>query len=110
LFQKLSNIITNPTPYDIRAMSEAPISEDFFRKEQIYLPSNIIRGPFKNLRQYLDVQFRLLREDYISPIRDSIMSYKANPNMQRYDGGRYGYPLNFQFKKYFTINQFCFSH
>ena len=33
------------------------------------LPSNITHGPYPNAIQYLDIQYRLLREDFIHPLR-----------------------------------------
>ena len=33
------------------------------------LPTNIIEGPYLNTLQYLDIQYRLLREDFIHPLR-----------------------------------------
>lgn len=42
-----------------------------------YLRPNIVKGKYKNTEHYLDVQFRLLREDYIKPLRDGISEYLA---------------------------------
>ena len=30
---------------------------------------------------YLDIQFRLLREDFVSTIRQGVKDFKANPNL-----------------------------
>lgn len=40
-------------------------------------------GAFRDCAHYLDVQFRLLREDYVRPLRDGLHQYK-----QRRDTGQ----------------------
>ncbi|CAG5128459.1 unnamed protein product [Candidula unifasciata] len=35
-----------------------------------------IEGGYKNIQHYLDVQFRLMREDFIYPLRDAIVNFK----------------------------------
>lgn len=45
-----------------------------------YLRRNKEKGSFSDIEQYLDVQFRLLREDFVSPMRDGIAVWKAHIN------------------------------
>ena len=40
-----------------------------------YLRRNKIRGQYNDLDHYLDVQYRLLREDFVAPLRDGISDY-----------------------------------
>ncbi|KAL3859443.1 hypothetical protein ACJMK2_009663 [Sinanodonta woodiana] len=40
--------------------------------------ANKAEGKYKNLDDYLDIQFRLLREDYVKPLRDGIEEYHRN--------------------------------
>nr|XP_034330562.1 NFX1-type zinc finger-containing protein 1 [Crassostrea gigas] len=40
-----------------------------------FLRRNKERGGYRDLNHYLDIQFRLLREDFISPLRDGIQEY-----------------------------------
>ncbi len=42
---------------------------------QPYLRANIIKGGYQDWDHYLDVQFRLLREDFIGPFREGITNY-----------------------------------
>nr|XP_022287767.1 NFX1-type zinc finger-containing protein 1-like [Crassostrea virginica]XP_022287768.1 NFX1-type zinc finger-containing protein 1-like [Crassostrea virginica] len=42
-----------------------------------FLRRNKEKGKYKDLDHYLDVQFRLLREDFISPLRDGIQEYNT---------------------------------
>lgn len=53
----------------------------FPRPEDISCPQgtvvpNKIKGPYNNVEHYLDVHFRLLREDFISPVRQGINEYR----------------------------------
>lgn len=43
----------------------------------IILSPNIIKGSYKNVSHYINVQFHLLREDFLSSLRKSIQCYKA---------------------------------
>lgn len=43
------------------------------------LPENILEGPWKSKETYIGSQYQLLRYDAINPLRDSICSYKNNP-------------------------------
>lgn len=52
-----------------------------FFAEVSYLRRAIIDGKYNDAAHYLDVQFRLFREDLISPLRDGIAVYKRNGNI-----------------------------
>ncbi|XP_052131340.1 NFX1-type zinc finger-containing protein 1-like [Frankliniella occidentalis] len=41
-----------------------------------YLRRNVVVGPYNDVEHYLDVQFRLLREDFVRPLRDGIKEYE----------------------------------
>ena len=43
--------------------------------QQSYLRPNIEKGGYNNWDHYLDVQFRLLREDFVAPLREGITQY-----------------------------------
>ena len=43
-----------------------------------FLRRNVVNSNFKNLETYLDIQFRLLREDFIRPLREGIKEFKDN--------------------------------
>ncbi|GBN41411.1 NFX1-type zinc finger-containing protein 1 [Araneus ventricosus] len=40
-----------------------------------FLRPNVVEGRYQNTEHYLDVQYRLLREDYVKPLRDGIAEY-----------------------------------
>ena len=59
-------------PDDFRAICIVPTSQEVAENEQPFLRPNIVGGGFKDLNQYLDIQFRLLREDLVGPLREGI--------------------------------------
>ena len=65
-----------PPPNDFREMSIFPeINSDIHTAEQPFLRENIVKGEYEDGEHYLDVQFRLLREDFIRPLRNGIHEY-----------------------------------
>jgi len=60
---------------NFRELSVYPTLNDL-QIEELYLHPNIIKGPYRNVEHYLDVHFKLLREDFIAPLRNGIQSYK----------------------------------
>ncbi|KAJ8267933.1 hypothetical protein COCON_G00131050 [Conger conger] len=57
---------------DFRLMSVFPTYEDVHTTELPFLRPNIVGEKFKDGETYLDTHFRLLREDFIKPLRDGI--------------------------------------
>ena len=53
-----------------------PTAEELAVDYDPAIQSNIIKGKYKNVEQYLDIQYRLLREDFVRPLRKSIIDYK----------------------------------
>ena len=41
-----------------------------------HVKPNIVKGSFKNWQHYLSIQFNLLREDFVAPLRKGIFNYK----------------------------------
>lgn len=62
--QIYKNLTIYPVPADILS-------------NKIILSPNIMNGSYDNVEHYLDVQFRLLREDFIAPLREGIQYYKT---------------------------------
>lgn len=63
-------------PQYYRILPVHPMIKDITSKIVILNP-NITNGTYDNVEHYIDVQFRLLREDFIAPIREGIQCYKA---------------------------------
>ncbi|XP_054273692.1 NFX1-type zinc finger-containing protein 1-like [Macrosteles quadrilineatus] len=64
---------------NFRTVSLYPRPEDVY-EEQPFLYPNIIQGPYQSVEHYLDIHFKLLREDFMSPIRQAMRVYKKQCN------------------------------
>lgn len=51
------------------------LSEVHSGDNTVYLRSNVIKGAYSSWDHYLDVQYRLLREDFVRPLRHGIQHY-----------------------------------
>ena len=86
--QKLGRRYANKTsqkpPNDFRDMPICPTNEEIKSQERPSLQENIKKGHYQDVEHYLDVQFRLLREDFLEPLREGIYEIKHNiPRRQR---------------------------
>lgn len=61
-----------PGEEDFRTMSIYPTLEEFHLDHNPFLRPNIITQRFPSARIYLDTHFRLLREDFVRPLREGI--------------------------------------
>ncbi len=59
-------------PNDFRDMPICPTNEEITSQERPFLRKNILKGRYEDAEHYLDVQFRLLREDFLEPLREGI--------------------------------------
>jgi hypothetical protein len=70
-------------PDDFRTHCLMPKIADLFDKDgisgsgKVFLRANITRSHYLDLNQYLDIQYRLLREDFLDPLRQSIGKFCA---------------------------------
>lgn len=55
----------------------SPTLDEICKYEKPFLRKNIIDGPYKSVDHYLDIHFRLLREDFLKPLRDGVREFKA---------------------------------
>ena len=65
-------------PENFRELPILPSAEDLLLEDKPFLRPNIEEGKYKDLDQYLDIHFRLLREDYMRPLREGIRDYKSS--------------------------------
>ncbi|XP_052816634.1 NFX1-type zinc finger-containing protein 1-like [Mya arenaria] len=65
-------------PDDFRDISIFPKMKDISLNEVPFLRANKVEGKYSSVDTYLDVQFRLLREDYVKPLRDGIFEYQKS--------------------------------
>ncbi|GIY60265.1 NFX1-type zinc finger-containing protein 1 [Caerostris darwini] len=61
-------------PDNYRSIPILPTANDI-HTSCTFLRPNLVKGQYKDTEHYLDVQYRLLREDYVKPLRDGIASY-----------------------------------
>lgn len=52
-----------------------PTKQDILSDEEPFLRPNLIKGKYPSALTYLDVQFRLLREDFLAILRESVKKY-----------------------------------
>ncbi|KYB27121.1 NFX1-type zinc finger-containing protein 1 [Tribolium castaneum] len=77
-------VLNNDFWHNFRDVSIYPTCEEILGKRNP-VDKNIIRGKFHNVGHYLDVQFRLLREDFIANLREGIESYRAKESTKVLD-------------------------
>ena len=65
-------------PNNFRDISVIPQAEDLSVDSKPFLRVNVVKRRFKNQEHYLDVQFRLLREDCVLPLREGIMQLRKD--------------------------------
>lgn len=113
---KKSNDELEP-PNDFRQLSVYPTTNEITTSEQAFVRRHRIKGAYDNVGQYLDVQFRLLREDFIAPLRKGIQEYlhrdskfvrkfsniRIHPHVEflspHYSKGQTGVLVQFKFEK-----------
>ncbi|KAI5619584.1 NFX1-type zinc finger-containing protein 1, partial [Silurus asotus] len=57
---------------DFRYMTIYPTPEEFHQEKKPFLRANIMSQSYPSVNIYLDTHFRLLREDFVRPLRDGI--------------------------------------
>ena len=67
-------------PEDFRKVSVIPQAADLNVHNKPFLRANIVGGSYIDLEHYLDVQFRLMREDFIIPLRQGIKELRRKDN------------------------------
>lgn len=87
-----------PPPENFRELTVYPTVSDL-ECEKPYLRPNISKGAYEDVEHYLDVQFRLLREDFIAPLREGIQFYKRSINDQQNRSKK-----NNNIRIYFNVN------
>eukprot|EP00057_Strongylocentrotus_purpuratus_P016846 XP_011671320.1 PREDICTED: NFX1-type zinc finger-containing protein 1-like [Strongylocentrotus purpuratus] len=82
--RQMDRISKNPPPDDFRQQDILPTVKELQPGYQPFLRPHLTRGVYADADHYLDVQFRLLKEDFIHPLRNGISEYltskKANPD------------------------------
>lgn len=69
-------------PEDFRRLTLLPAIPEVKGQIQPFLRKNIIDGEYSDKEHYLDTQFRLLREDFVGPLREGIVDYTTISNSE----------------------------
>ncbi|CAF2465989.1 unnamed protein product [Rotaria sp. Silwood2] len=82
-----------PPPDDYRQLQIVPGVIEILSDKKTYLRQNIVNGIYTDPQHYLDIHFRLLREDFVGPLRDGIEQYLSkaegkNFNIRIYENVR----------------------
>lgn len=80
-------------PENFRNLPIFPRREDIFPEQRPFLRKIIKDGKYEDLEHYLDVQFRLFREDCIAQLRSGVQEYiqertAGNYNIRRLESAR----------------------
>jgi len=59
-------------PDDFRKIPTVPSAAEIKSEEPPFLRANVVYGAYKDVDHYLDVQYRLLREDFVCPLREGL--------------------------------------
>ena len=93
--QRYTNITGEKPPEDFRDLRICPTNKEMTSQERPFLRKNISKGRYDDVEHYLDVQFRLLREDFLEPLREGIYEIthnvpkeRRNQSMKCYQGVR----------------------
>jgi len=70
---------------DFRTIPIYPTPEEFQQEQRPFLRANLTSQRYTNTHLYLDTHFRLLREDFVRPLREGIQQLVRQ--MDRADGG-----------------------
>ncbi|XP_022647651.1 NFX1-type zinc finger-containing protein 1-like isoform X2 [Varroa destructor] len=75
-------VVAGTAPDSFKNLEVFPSIKDVHDDRQFLRPNKII-GSYESGLEYLDTQFRLLREDFVKPIRDGINNYLSLKPEQR---------------------------
>jgi len=76
-------------PDDFRTISLHPTYDDLKGGHQfVFIRPNKVKGAYRNVEHYLDVQFRLLREDFVYPLRTGLKAYTEAKAATRTDAAK----------------------
>ncbi|KAK6982966.1 NFX1-type zinc finger-containing protein 1 [Biomphalaria glabrata] len=62
-------------PDDYKTMEIFPETKELYSSIDPFLRANKTKGAYRDLQHYLDIHARLIKEDYLAPIRDGLKNY-----------------------------------
>ena len=70
------DLVLQDPPNNFRTLNVMPTWEDVCLDVEPFIRPNIVKGEYPDVTTYLDIQFRLLREDFFYPLRLGLLAYK----------------------------------
>jgi hypothetical protein len=70
--EAMVNLHEQDAPEDFRTLSVVPTVEELLTDKKPFVRTNIVDGVYRSADHYLDVQFRLMKEDFVAPLREGI--------------------------------------
>jgi hypothetical protein len=67
----MSELLIDP-PDDVTKWNIVPSQRDILRSDEVFLRPNFVGRSYPDLETYVDVQFRLLAEDFVQPLRHGV--------------------------------------
>eukprot|EP01054_Gregarina_sp_Poly1_P001440 Gregarina_sp_Poly_1__1439@NODE_135_length_13154_cov_22_841446_g120_i0_p1_GENE_NODE_135_length_13154_cov_22_841446_g120_i0NODE_135_length_13154_cov_22_841446_g120_i0_p1_ORF_typecomplete_len1687_score199_08AAA_12/PF13087_6/1_6e47AAA_12/PF13087_6/7_4e03AAA_11/PF13086_6/7_1e46AAA_30/PF13604_6/2_5e09AAA_30/PF13604_6/0_0043AAA_19/PF13245_6/1_1e12AAA_19/PF13245_6/5_3e03Viral_helicase1/PF01443_18/1_4e02Viral_helicase1/PF01443_18/2_8e07Viral_helicase1/PF01443_18/2_2e03ResIII/PF04851_15/5_1e05ResIII/PF048 len=63
-------------PDDYRTLPVLPSQKDLsIQTQDVFVRPNVVKGAFSSTEEYLDIHFRLMREDFLAPFRESFQAF-----------------------------------
>ncbi|KAL4221266.1 NFX1-type zinc finger-containing protein 1 [Mactra antiquata] len=90
-------------PDDFREYPVIPGREELLRRGRPFLRKNVVDGHYENLDHYLDVQYRLLREDFVGSLREGLLDFIDSKDNKHTKADRKPQKLNKDIKIYENI-------
>ncbi|CAH2265116.1 jg9273 [Pararge aegeria aegeria] len=75
-------------PNSFRNLNIFPNKDDLLGRNNVTIVPSIVNGAYTSVEHYLDLQFKLLREDYFGPLREGICKYLETPSKRRHENIR----------------------
>lgn len=73
--------VWNP-PGDFRGFPDYPSTGELTNESPVYLTQNVVDGSYQSVQHYLDVHYRLLREDFISSAKSGLRLHYKNQRLK----------------------------
>ncbi|XP_064468067.1 NFX1-type zinc finger-containing protein 1-like [Ornithodoros turicata] len=84
---KQERLHASSPPDNFRDVPVIPLVCELVASTKPFLRPNIVRGAYADIDHYLDVQYRLLREDFVRPLREGLQKLlQAGMKIRRTDG------------------------
>ncbi|XP_064468064.1 NFX1-type zinc finger-containing protein 1-like [Ornithodoros turicata] len=84
---KQERLHASSPPDNFRDVPVIPLVSELVASTKPFLRPNIVRGAYADIDHYLDVQYRLLREDFVRPLREGLQKLvRAGMQIRRTDG------------------------